>query len=230
MYRIELPPCLCSKSGLAKVPWAPKNAWHDFKSTKESVEYSTCLGAMGSKEQRKLGTISIVRRNHTNMGAVVLLRTHFQSKPVLLLLTLFTTPLSRTSIHYSTNLPPNMRIQSAIVLMIVILGDVAAQEQTRVLKENKAGKQEEKQGKASSSPTISSSPTSLGGGKSTKVTKVTAFNDDAKSGKGSVSPTGSSSPTTSPHPTGTKVAKSGPKADEPKAGGKTSKTAIMKRQ
>lgn len=138
------------------------------------------------------------------------------------------TPSTR-SIHYFI-FQPNMRIQSAIVLMIVILGDVAAQEQTRVLKETKAGKQEEKQGKASSSPTISSSPTSLGGGKSTKVTKITAFNDDAKSGKGSVSPTGSSSPTTSPHPTGTKVAKSGPKADEPKAGGKTSKTAIMKRQ
>ena len=190
------------KSGLAKVPWAPKNAWHDFKSTKESYEYG---------------------------GSCVASHSLFSANPFCSC-SLFTTPLSRTSIHYSTNLPPNMRIQSVIVLMIVILGDVAAQEQTRVLKVTKAGKQEEKQGKASSSPTISSSPTSLGGGKSTKVTKVTAFNDDAKSGKGSVSPTGSSSPTTSPHPTGTKVAKSGPKADEPKAGGKTSKTAIMKRQ
>ena len=127
-----------------------------------------------------------------------------------------------------------MRIQSAIALMAIMLGDVAAQqqEQTRVLKETKAGKKEGgiqggKQGKGSSSPTISSSPASV----SVDVSSTKAAKDDtAKSGKGSVSPTGSSSPTTSPYPTGTKTAKSGPKEDESKAGGKTSKTAIMKRQ
>lgn len=117
--------------------------------------------------------------------------------------------------------------------MVLILGDVAAQqqEQTRVMKETKAGKQGGieggKHGKGSSSPTISSSPITAGA--STESTK-TAKDDAAKSGKASVSPTASSSPTISPHPTGTKVAKSGPKADEAKAGGKTSKTTIMKRQ